>query len=437
MSNERKHSKLDELIRELCPDGVEYLKFSDTCKYIRGITYNKEQEAKPDDIKPWKVLRANNITLFSNTLNFDDVKLVKKEVRVKPEQMLIKGDILICAGSGSKEHVGKVAYITDDLGYTYGGFMAVIRCNKELNSRFLFHILTGVEFSNYLKVALNSTTINNLNSSIMAHFSFPVPPLPIQREIVRILDKFTELTAALIAELTAELAARKKQYGCYRDSLLSFAGNTDVKNVPLGDIAKFVYGYTDKAKETGSVRFVRITDISEDGKLNPYDAKYVELTEESKKYLLEKGDLLLARTGATYGKTLYFEADEPAVYASFLIKIILDNSVIKNRYYWHFSKSSLYWEQAERYVSKGGQQQFNTNAVSRVKVPVPSLEVQDKIIYVLDNFDAICSDLNIVLPAEIETRKKQYEFYRDALLTYAATGIIIATDRQTDRHLRV
>ena len=222
MSNERKQSKLDELIRELCPDGVEYLKFSDTCKYIRGITYNKEQEAKPDDIKPWKVLRANNITLFSNTLNFDDVKLVKKEVKVKPEQMLIKGDILICAGSGSKEHIGKVAYITDDLGYTYGGFMAVIRCNKELNSRFLFHILTGVEFSNYLKVALNSTTINNLNSSIMAHFSFPVPPLPVQREIVRILDKFTERTAALIAELTAELTARQKQYEYYRDKLLTF-----------------------------------------------------------------------------------------------------------------------------------------------------------------------------------------------------------------------
>ena len=156
--------------------------------------------------------------------------------------------------------------------------------------------------------------------------------------------------------------------------------------------------------------------------MNPYDAKYVDLTEESKKYLLKSGDLLLARTGATYGKTLYFESEEPAVYASFLIKIALDNSIIRNRYYWHFSKSSLYWEQAEKYVSKGGQQQFNAGAVSKVKVPVPSLKVQDKIVEVLDNFDAICSDLKIGLPAEIEARQKQYEFYRDALLTYAATG---------------
>ena len=78
----------------------------------------------------------------------------------------------------------------------------------------------------------------------------------------------------------------------------------------------------------------------------------------------------------------------------------------------------MYIEQDEKYVSKGGQQQFNANAVSRVKVPVPSLEVQDRIIGVLDNFDVICTDLNIGLPAEIEARQKQYEYYRDKLLSF-------------------
>ena len=104
-------SHLDELINELCPEGVEYVKFGDKSKYIRGVTYNKSQEAKPDDIEPWKVLRANNITLSTNTLNFDDVKEVKRTVKVKDEQRLTSGNILISTGSGSKEHVGKVAYI--------------------------------------------------------------------------------------------------------------------------------------------------------------------------------------------------------------------------------------------------------------------------------------------------------------------------------------
>ncbi|HAQ91218.1 MAG TPA: restriction endonuclease subunit S, partial [Coprococcus sp.] len=213
------------------------------------------------------------------------------------------------------------------------------------------------------------------------------------------------------------LTARKKQYEYYRNQLLT--PNFNVCNMQLQDIAKFTYGYTDKAKDKGDTRFIRITDIDDSGRLNPAGAKYINLSDDSQKYLLHKGDLLLARTGATYGKTLYYSTDEPAVYASFLIKISLDNSKILNRYYWHFSKSQIYWSQAERLVSKGGQQQFNTNAVGRIVVPVPPLEIQKKIVDVLDNFDTICSDLNIGLPAEIEARQKQYEYYRDLLLTFA------------------
>lgn len=126
----------------------------------------------------------------------------------------------------------------------------------------------------------------------------------------------------------------------------------------------------------------------------------------------------MARTGATFGKTLYVPNDEPAVYASFLIKISLDNDVILNRYYWHFSKSTLYWEQANKLVSAGGQPQFNSNALCRVSVPVPSIEEQEVIISILDRFDALCNDLTSGLPAEIEARNKQYAYYRDKLLTF-------------------
>lgn len=198
-------TSLVDVIQKFCPNGVEYKKFEDVCQYIRGITYNKAQEAKVNDINPWKVMRANNITLGANVLNFNDIKLVKREVKVKESQLLQRGDILICAGSGSKEHIGKVAYIFDDADYTFGGFMAVIRCNNELNSRFLFYILTGNSFSLYLGQALNSTTINNLNAGIMKDLLIPVPPLEIQQEIVRILDQFTELTAELTRVHSASL----------------------------------------------------------------------------------------------------------------------------------------------------------------------------------------------------------------------------------------
>ena len=243
-------------------------------------------------------------------------------------------------------------------------------------------------------------------------FKIPLPPLPIQQEIVRILDTFTNLTA----ELTAELTARRKQYEYYRDELLTFG--EDVPKVSLSELARFTYGFTDKAKETGDTRFIRITDIDDNGNLRRSDAKYITLTEESRKYLLKKGDILLARTGATYGKTLYIPDDTPAVFASFLIKIELDNSRILNRYYWHFAKSTQYWTQAEKYVSKAGQQQFNSKAVGRVLVPIPPLGVQQKIVDILDKFDKLCADIGDGLPAEIEARQRQYEYYRGQLLKF-------------------
>ena len=142
---------LETLIQELCPDGVEYVKFKDCCDYIRGITYNKSKEVFNDDEPSWRVLRANNITLSNNQLNFSDVKKVSKEVRVKDSQILRLGDILICAGSGSKNHIGKVAYIDRDIDCTFGGFMAVIRSLK-VSTRFLFHILTSSSFKQYLSL---------------------------------------------------------------------------------------------------------------------------------------------------------------------------------------------------------------------------------------------------------------------------------------------
>ena len=145
--------------------------------------------------------------------------------------------------------------------------------------------------------------------------SIPVPPLSVQREIVKILDNFTELTAELRVELTAELAARKKQYEYYRDQMLTFP-KSDATEYQLAEIADFSYGYTDKASDHGDTRFIRITDITPDEHLQTADAKYITLNSNNKKYLLQKGDLVMARTRATFGKTLYFEDNEQAVYTS-------------------------------------------------------------------------------------------------------------------------
>lgn len=387
-------SKLNELIQQLCPDGVEYKKLKNAVSIERGKRVVKSQ-----------LSQINGFPVYQNSL----IPLGYHTECNYPANTTF----IIMAGAA-----GEIGYSKESFWAADDCFSVV--CPEEVSNRYIYHILLHKQ--EVLRSKVRKASIPRLSRNALDEIIVPLPPIEVQREIVRILDDFTEQTEQLKASLTAELTARKKQYEYYRDKLLTldvFGGGTSkCERRTLGDIAKFTYGYTDKAKNAGDVRFIRITDINDSGYLSPSDAKYIDLTEESKKYLLKKGDLLLARTGATYGKTLFFDSDEPAVYASFLIRIVLDNAVIRNRYYWHFSKSSLYWEQAEKYVSKGGQQQFNANAISRVKVPIPSLEVQDRIINVLDNFDAICSDLNIGLPAEIEARQKQYEYYRDKLLTF-------------------
>lgn len=386
-------SKLDELISELCPDGVEFKTIKEVYTRLKGtpITAGKMKEIENNN---------GDIRIFAGGKTVIDA--YEKDI---PKANITRVPAVLIQSRGV---IDAVYY---ERPFTFKNEMWAYTHKNKTSVKFLYYVLKN-NLTFFREAAAGMGSLPQISLRITEDFKIPVPPLEVQSELVRILDKFTDLTT----ELTTELTTRKKQYEYYRDKLLN--SKTDIKVVPLGKIAKFTYGYTDKSKDNGSVRFIRITDINEDGRLNKFNAKYVELTEENKKYLLQKGDLLLARTGATFGKTLYFDSDELAIYASFLIKIVLDNSLIRNRYYWHFSKSSLYWEQAHKYVTKGGQQQFNANAISQIKIPIPTLEVQDRIIKVLDHFDTICADLNIGMPAEIEARKKQYEYYRDKLLSF-------------------
>lgn len=381
-------TKLEKLIKDLCSNGVNKVPISEICSISRGVVISKDYIRDNEGEYPVYSSQTENDGCLGkiNTYVYD-------------------GKYITWTTDGA--NAGTVFYREGRFNITnVCGILKVEASGVDI--KYLYYALS-IEAPNHVNAGMGNP---KLMSNIMARIQIPLPPLAVQREIVRILDKFTLYSQ----ELVAELAARRVQYGYYRDKLLSY--NNAVEYYSLNTLAKFTYGYTDKAKDSGDVRFIRITDINDDGCLCKEGAKYIDITEDNKKYLLKKGDLLLARTGATYGRTLYVPDDSPAIYASFLIKIALDNSKILNRYYWHFSKSRLYWQQAEKLVSVGGQQQFNTNAVGRVIVPLPPLEIQERIVKVLDNFDAICSDLGIGLPAEIEARQRQYEYYRDKLLQF-------------------
>ncbi len=167
------------------------VRLGEVCELIRGITYSKEDEVEENG---YPVLRANNINL-DGTLNFDEVKQISKKVNLNENKKLKKGDIFICLASGSKEHIGKVAFIDNDIDYYFGGFMGAIRTlnNEILNSKYLFLNLNNSKFNVYLRTQISGVNINNLNSKILYEFQIPLPPLEVQQEIVAEIEGYQKI----------------------------------------------------------------------------------------------------------------------------------------------------------------------------------------------------------------------------------------------------
>ncbi|MCE4277507.1 restriction endonuclease subunit S [Escherichia coli] len=402
---------------------VEWKTLGEVAKYVRGLIYSKSSESA--DGQGYKVLRANNITLSNNCLNLNDVKVVRFDTKVKSSQKLYKNDILISAASGSREHVGKVAYIESDIDYYFGGFMGVVRCDEKLNPRYLFHVLTSDIFQKYLDEMLNSSTINNLNSAVMGRFKIPLPcpdnpgkSLAIQSEIVRILDKFTALTA----ELTAELTMRKKQYNYYRDQLLSF-DNEDVPHLPMGqkDIGEFIRGGTFQKKDfmdagVGCIHY---------GQIYTYYGTYTKKTKTHISAALakkckkaQKGNLIIATTS---------ENDEDVCKAvawlgSDDIAVSSDACIYKHnlnpKYVSYYFQTEQFQNQKRQYITGAKVRRVNADNLSKILIPVPSMAVQERIVSILDKFDTLTNSITEGLPREIELRQKQYEYYRDLLFSF-------------------
>ena len=245
-------------------------------------------------------------------------------------------------------------------------------------------------------------------------FLIPIPPLETQEKIVQILDKMTEY----VTELTSELTSRKKQYSFYRDKLLSFEDEVyQVEWMTLGDIGKVSMCrriLKNQTSDDGEIPFYKI------GTFGRVATSYIsrELFEDYKlRFSYPKlGDILISASG-TIGRTVVFNGEDSYFQDSNIVWLDHDESQVLNRYLYYFYQMNP-WK-----ISNGGtiSRLYNGN-IEKTRIPVPSLEIQSRIVQVLDNFDAVCHDLNIGLPKEIELRQKQYEYFREKLLTFVAEG---------------
>lgn len=273
-----------------------------------------------------------------------------------------------------------------------------------------------------------NTTMSSFASVDMDGFKKFLIPLPcpdnpekslaIQSEIVRILDKFTALTA----ELTAELNMRKKQYNYYRDQLLSF-DNEDVPHLPMGqkDIGEFIRGGTFQKKDfmdagVGCIHYGQIYTYY--GTYAKKTKTHISATLAKKCKKAQKGNLIIATTS---------ENDEDVCKAvawlgSEDIAVSSDACIYKHnlnpKYVSYFFQTEQFQNQKRQYITGAKVRRVNADNLSKILIPVPSMEIQERIVSILDKFDTLTNSITEGLPREIALSQKQYEYYRDLLFSF-------------------
>nr|DAR39096.1 MAG TPA: hypothetical protein [Caudoviricetes sp.] len=316
-----------------------------------------------DEVGKYRVTRIQ--TIADGTVNLEKTKWTNDEVN--DADFLQFGDILL-SHINSFEHLAKSAIYKFGEKVIHGVNLIKLRADKaKINPEYAIYILKSPMFiekvKSYAQKAVNQASVKVAD---LKTIQIPLPPLEVQEEIVKELDGYQ-----------AVIDGAQKVVDNWKPTLPI---NPEWKKVKLGDVCELTYGYTDTALEIGDTRFIRITDIDIFGQIKDYDCKYINSNNETDKYLLHNNDIIVARTGATYGKTALFKGDYKAVYASFLIKLDFDKTKVYNPYYWAFAQSQDYINQAAKLVSGVAQPQFNANAIKNIEFYIPSIEIQKEIV---------------------------------------------------------
>ena len=406
-------SKLDELLRELCPDGVEYKRFDEVCTLNARIGWQRLTKAEYMSKGDYLLITGTDFT-ETHEIDYSTCVYVTEERYKQDSKIQLKnGDILITKDGT----LGKVAQVKGlEMPATLNGGVFVVRCKDgSLENRFILHYLLSNHFQSVVEQQKTGSTISHLTQTLFSRLMIPIPPLEIQREIVRILDNFTNLTA----ELTKELTDRKVQYAYYRNKFLYFdESSASLKSI--GDICNVVVG--------GEPPADCIKGESKDSShMFPVWGNGKEAYGYSGTYKIDRDAVVISSIGANTGAVYYRKAFFTPIIR---LKVVMpkDNQ-LSSRFLFHVLSATAIKSKSSSVPN------MNANEIKAIKIPVPPLDVQNRIVNVLDNFEKICSDLNIGLPAEIEARQKQYEYYRDKLLTFAETGNTILSRAEQSRAL--
>lgn len=421
-------SKLEELIKEYCPNGVEYKKLGELGQFYGGLSGKSKNDFTDGNEK---FITYKNV--YSNPALDLDIEDRVKINKGEKQNSLQYGDIIFTGSSETPDECGFSSVITKETNEKLylNSFCFFFRMDDPslLLPDFAKHLFRADSIRYQIGKTASGVTRYNVSKEKMKQVQIPVPALPVQREIVRVLDSFTLYSA----ELTAELTARRKQYEFYRDKLLTFE-HPEIKTYKIKDIAEIYLGltYTPNYVDNG-IKFLSSKNISNDY-LDLEDVKYIsreEFEKSTPNAKPKRGDVLFTRVGSNLGHPTIVETDEDLCIFVSLGYLRVNEKLVKNKYIKHWMNTEMFWAQVNSKVKNAPKANLNSSWMREFNISIPPIEVQERIVKVLDNFDEICSDLKIGLPAEMGKRQQQYEYYREKLLTFDTKSAIIL--RQTDR----
>lgn len=388
-------SKLEELLNKECPDGVEYVELSSVINYEQPSKYIVENTKYNDDYDT-PVLTAGQTFILGYTNEKDGIYKASKK-----EPVIIFDDFTtsfhwVDFNFKVKSSAMKMLKVIDE--------------NKS-NFRYLYYCMKNIKY-----VPLDHTRqwIEKYSK-----FMIPLPSIKVQKEIVRILDEFTEKTTKLQELLHRETILRKKQYEYYNNKLLTFNDNVEYKTLEeLCDIVDY-RGKTPKKVNSG-IFLITAKNIRK-GYIDYEKSKeYVDINDYPNimhRGLPQIGDVLIT-TEAPLGYVAQIDRENVALAQRVIKYRPKDKSLLSSYYLKYILLGKEFQDKLLINATGGTVKGIKGSKLHKLTIPVPPLEEQERIVNILDKFDALCNDITRGLPAEIEMRKKQYEYYRDKLLTF-------------------
>ena len=410
-------NNINVLLSNLCPNGVQYKRFDEVCTLNARIGWQRLTKAEYRETGEYMLVTGTDFTA-AHTVNYDTCVYVTEDRYDQDKKIQLKdGDVLITKDGT----LGKVAQVIGlPMPATLNGGVFVVRPkDNNLDSRFIMHYLLSGHFQKVVDQQKTGSTISHLTQGLFSRLQIPVPPLEVQREIVQILDKFTLLSA----ELSAELSARKKQYEYYKSSLFDF--DESVPTIKIGDFTRvFSASRVHKSDwKSEGVPFWRSSDLisfyngveNSRGKVYISQELYEKLSAKSGK--IEENDILVTG-GGTIGIPYIVPSNDPFYVKDADLLCIKKNDVVMTKYLYHYFLSQEFKDYLMGITHDATIAHYTISQIKDTPIPVPSIDKQKKIVEILDKFEDLTKNISVGLPAEIEARNKQYEYYRDKLLTF-------------------